>query len=114
MAGDGDHGEAPGVVPWTPRTPQQEGIRVEKEELRKRGIRPHPGSGSGNIRYDGHDDESIIEVKNAKKSYTMNHRYLRTLMDHAIRQNKTARFEVHFPGFTAYVVLLPTRSNGAV
>lgn len=75
-------------TPWSKRTPQDEGRRIEKETLRTRGARPHPGSGSGSIRFDGSSEAELIEVKSAHRTHTISADYLESLHAQAVRQGK--------------------------
>ena len=61
------------------------------------GLRAHPNSGAGPIKYDASDDETLVEVKDASKSYTLNAAYLEDLFRTAARQSKTAVIIVKFP-----------------
>ena len=83
-------------LPWAPRSRQEEGRKTEARVI-KMGLRGHPNSGAGRIKYDASDDETLVEVKDAKKSYTMNAAYLEDLFKTAARQSKTAVLVVKFP-----------------
>ncbi len=56
--------------------------------LRNRGYRAHPGSGSGSIAFDGSDEHTIAEVKEASKSFTVSLNYIDRLFKTAVRQGK--------------------------
>lgn len=56
--------------------------------LRKNGYRPHPGSGSGSIAFDGSDENTLAEVKDAAKSFTVSLKYIDRLYKTAVRQGK--------------------------
>jgi hypothetical protein len=59
-------------------------------------MKVHPNSGAGHIKHDGSDDEFLVEVKDARKSYTMKSTELRELTTRAIRQSKLPMFLVYF------------------
>lgn len=61
------------------------------------GLRAHPNSGAGNIKYDASDEDNLVEVKDANKSFTLNAAYLEDLFRTAARQSKTAVIIVKFP-----------------
>lgn len=85
-------------MPWQPRTPQSHGKQAEQAVLREMGARAHPGSGSGSIRFDGSTVDDLIEIKHAKKTINLALAYLEILLQTAIRQQKTARLIIKFPG----------------
>lgn len=60
-------------------------------------MRGHPNSGSGKIKYDGSDDDCVMEIKDAAKSFTLNRTYLMALFKNAARQGKEAVLIVEFP-----------------
>lgn len=96
-------------TPWNRRTRQEEGHHTEAALLKQRGAIQHPRSGAGAIKDDGHDDNYLFEVKDARKSYTLNGRDLRGLFVRAVRQDKTGCMLIFFSdlGFTAEVRLIP-------
>lgn len=57
--------------------------------LRKAGYRAHPGSGSGSIAFDGSDEHTLAEVKDAAKSFTVSLTYIDRLYKTAVRQGKS-------------------------
>lgn len=83
-------------LPWKIRTRQEQGGQSEKEMARKRGARVHPRSGAGNIKADASDDVTVIEFKDANKSYILKSAELETLLLQAARQNKDAEFVIRF------------------
>jgi len=84
-------------LPWKPRSPQEKGRKAEKPILKERGARAHPGSGSGGIKWDGSNDDEVIEIKDAAKSYTLAAKYLESLYRSSTRQSKAAVLIVQFP-----------------
>jgi hypothetical protein len=83
-------------LPWSPRTRQQEGRQAEKNTVQERGGRVHPMSGAGSIKDDGSTDDELIEVKQVKRSHTMQGRDLNTLFRRATEQGKEAVYIVHY------------------
>lgn len=84
-------------LPWHPSvTRQVQGRKTEREVLTKRGARVHPNSGAGNIKDDGSDDDAVYEVKDARKTYTLNGKHARDMMVRANRQGKSAKYIVIF------------------
>lgn len=79
-------------LPWAKDTPQKKGRREEKTILKARGYRPHPGSGSGSIPFDGSDENDLVEVKDAAKSFTFNLNYIDRFYKTAVRQGKRPVF----------------------
>lgn len=75
-------------LPWKLRSRQEEGRVTEKRELKKRGAKVHPNSGAGRIKFDGSDEESIIEVKDATSSFTIKKSLISSLYKDASRQGK--------------------------
>jgi len=69
------------------------------------GARAHPNSGAGRIKFDGSDDETVIEVKDARKSFTLNAAYLLDLFKVAARQGKSAVLVVNFPTIIATITI---------
>ena len=94
----GDSGSGSSLnLPWKPRSRQEEGRKTEKGTLKRYGVRGHPNSGAGKIKYDGSNDECVMEVKDAAKSFTLNRTYLDSLFKNAARQGKEAVLIVEFP-----------------
>lgn len=60
-------------------------------------MKGHPNSGAGKIKYDGSNEDCVMEVKDAAKSYTLNRTYLDSLFKNAARQGKEAVLIVEFP-----------------
>jgi len=54
-------------------------------------------SGAGSIKWDGSDENTLVEVKTADKSHTLNRAYLASLFTQAARQGKDAMLIVEFP-----------------
>ncbi len=74
---------------------------------------PHSNSGAGRIKDDAHDDDFLIEVKDARSSFVLNGKELRGLYVRAVRQDRTAKMVVRFTdlGFDAEVHLIPSRRD---
>jgi hypothetical protein len=87
-------------VPWKPRSPQEKGRQTEKKVLKKYGVKAHPASGAGPIKYDGSNEDCVMEVKEARQSFSLNRTYLDSLFKNAARQGKEARLVVEFPDLT--------------
>lgn len=68
-------------------------------------MKAHPASGAGPIKYDGSNDECVMEVKEARQSYSLNRTYLDSLFKNAARQGKQARLVVEFPDLTVEAVI---------
>ena len=83
-------------LPWRKRTPQEKGLSKERDAVRRRGGRPHPGSGSGGIKHDGSSENEVIEVKTVEKTHTLKADYLESLYAHAVRQGKEPVYVVAF------------------
>lgn len=81
---------------WFPDSRQVEGRKTEREILRKRGALAHPNSGAGNIKDDGHDDERLYEIKDARKSHTLKGADLEALRRRAARQGLEGTYIVYF------------------
>lgn len=60
-------------------------------------MKAHPNSGAGKIKYDGSNDDCVMEIKDAAKSFTLNRVYLDSLFKAAARQGKEAVLIVEFP-----------------
>ena len=93
-------------VGWRNRTRQQEGRITEAKVLKRRGALIHPNSGAGHIKDDGHDDEHVYEIKDARKQYTLKSDELLAVHKRAIRQGRTGVFVVEFTdgsGITAEI-----------
>lgn len=107
MQSDSGTGSVPpeGInLPWKPRSRQEQGRQTEAKVV-KIGLRAHPNSGAGSIKYDASDDETLVEVKDANKSYTLNAAYLEDLFKTAARQNKTAVMVVKFPNIIIEAII---------
>jgi hypothetical protein len=85
-------------MPWRTKTPQEKGRQTETRILREQGVRAHPGSGSGSIRFDGSTDTDLVEIKEAKKSLHLTLSYLQVLSRTAIRQSKDVLLIIKMPG----------------
>lgn len=86
-------------LPWSPRSRQKEGDQTEKRIAKQKGARVHPRSGAGSIKWDASTEDELIEVKDSKKSHTLNGALLNKLLIDATRQGKEAVYIVKFRTF---------------
>lgn len=56
----------------------------------------HPMSGAGSIKFDGSDEETLYEVKDAPTQYTLKSDELKSLWKQAMRQGKDPVFIIQF------------------
>lgn len=73
-------------------------------------MRSHPGSGSGRIKLDGSDDETVVEWKEARESFTLKRSLVATIWRQAIGHRKTPVIVVEYPGYR--VTMRIERTNG--
>ena len=92
-------------LPWRADTPQIKGRKSEKKILKRLGIRQHPNSGAGRIKFDGSNEDAVVEVKDANKSFTMNASYLNSIYVNAIKQSKDAVLLIQFPELTVECII---------
>ena len=64
--------------------------------LRKRGAKAHPGSGSGSIAFDGSTADDLIEVKDARKSFTLQSTYIERFWRTAVHRRLRPVMVVYF------------------
>jgi len=95
VQGDDDRGFLDGL-PWRHRTRQQQGRETERKVVKRRGLIPHPNSGAGPIKDDAHDEESVYEIKDARKQYTIKADEMLATHRRAIRQGRQAVWVVVF------------------
>ena len=90
---------------WKPRTRQSEGRQSEKRIAKKLGAKVHPNSGALRIKHDASDDETLYEIKDANKSFTLKAEDLNTLWVRAVRESKEPVFIVEYKhlGITATI-----------
>lgn len=71
------------------------------------GARLHPNSGALRIKHDASTDDCLIEIKSARKSYTLKSADLDELWVRAARQGKEPLFVVEFEhlGVTASITI---------
>ena len=81
---------------WKPRSRQEEGRKSEKKIAKDIGARVHPNSGSLRIKHDASDAETLYEIKDANKSFTLKAVDLDTLWVRAVREQKEPVFIVKF------------------
>lgn len=91
--------------PWKVRSRQEDGRSTERKVANRERIRLHPNSGAGKVKFDGSDDDRVVEIKDAVKSYTLNAAYLLDLFRTAARQGKEAHMIVEFPDITATIII---------
>lgn len=73
-----------------------EGMSSEAKVAKRRGARLHPRSGAGSIKWDASNEETLYEMKDVKKTHTLNGEYLRKLKLDAIKQGKDASYVIQF------------------
>lgn len=96
---EGDDGEGDDGPAWSPPTRQVQGRVTEKKWLKARGAKVHPNSGAGRIKDDGHDEDSIYEVKDANKTFVVNAKEMAALRKRAAQVGKQGVLVIKFPGF---------------
>lgn len=62
-------------------------------------MRAHPGSGSGRIKHDGSDKNTLCEIKDASKHFGLRLSYVSSLFKTAVRQGKEPLLIIKFPGY---------------
>lgn len=82
-------------LPWKPRSRQEQGRQTEGKVI-KMGLRAHPNSGAGPIKWDASDADNLVEIKDANKSYTISADYIDSLYRDAVRQGKTPVLIIKF------------------
>ena len=86
----------PSSLPWSVRSRQKQGRVTEKEIAKKRGARVHPNSGALRIKHDASDDETLYEIKDANKTYTLAGKELLELWKRSAMELKDPVFIVYF------------------
>jgi hypothetical protein len=73
--------------------------------MKRRGARPHPGSGSGSIKRDGSSPTTLYEVKTVNRAHSLSGHDLKRLYLQAIQQDREPVYLVHFldAGITAEI-----------
>lgn len=94
-------------IGWHRPTRQEEGRRTEPSVLKQYGARAHPNSGAGKIPFDGSNEEAVIEVKDAVRSHTISHAYLRRLRKEAAGAGKQGIYVIKFPDMILECRILP-------
>lgn len=64
--------------------------------MKRRGAKLHPNSGAGRIKWDGSDDQFLIEHKDATKQHALKAGYLKSLFMSAVRQGKEPLYVIKF------------------
>lgn len=83
-------------MPWSVRSRSKDGEQTERQIAKKRGMRAHPRSGAGKIKDDASDMHTVIEVKDANKSHTINAQELLAVWKRAVQQGKEAEYVIYF------------------
>lgn len=83
-------------MPWSPRSRSKEGEQTERQIAKKRGMRAHPRSGAGKIKDDASDGDTVLEVKDANKTHSINALELLAVWKRAIQQGKQAQYVIYF------------------
>jgi hypothetical protein len=84
---------------WKEYTPQTQGRMAERSELRLVGATPNPNSGSGWRKYDGQSADSVVEIKESNRVYSLRVIYVDGLFRYANRQGKDALLIIKFPTY---------------
>lgn len=69
------------------------------------GARVHPNSGAGKIKYDGSDDDTVYEVKDMTKSFSLIAADLYASFVHASRQGKRMVWMVYFRAYDITAII---------
>lgn len=56
----------------------------------------HANSGAGHIKADAHNDDYLVEIKDANKSFKLDSKELRELFVRAVRQDRSAMLLIYF------------------
>ena len=83
-------------LPWKPRTRQEKGRQTEKEIAKNRGAKVHPASGALRIKHDASDSDTLYEIKDANKTYTIKGSEILALYKRANMELKEPLFVVYF------------------
>ena len=105
--GSGDDSAGTLGAKWKPRSRQQEGRLTEKKIAKDLGARTHPNSGALRIKHDASDAETLYEIKDANKSYSLKADELHTLWVRSARESKEPVFIIKFKhlGMTATITM---------
>lgn len=98
-------------LPWSRPSASVKGRQVETRILKDRGSKAHPNSGAGRIKWDGSDEESVIEVKDAKESYQVKKTLLRDLHKEASRQGKAAILIINMGEYQIEAIIRRNRNG---
>ena len=92
---------------WKPRSRQEEGRKSEKVIAKKLGAKLHPNSGALRIKHDASDKDTLYEIKDSNKSYSLSASELNTLWVRAVRESKEPVFIIKFNhlGITATITI---------
>ena len=93
---EGTDSEDTVALPWKVRSRQKQGRVTEKEIAKSRGAAIHPNSGALRIKHDASDDETLYEIKDANKTYTLSGKELLELWKCSVQQLKDPVFIVYF------------------
>lgn len=86
---------------------------TEAKILKQRGALVHPNSGAGAIKDDGHDDDYVYEVKDARKTITLNGNEVLATHKRATAQGRQAKWLIQFSdlGITAEMTITQTGTH---
>lgn len=100
-----DQGRSARKPKWKPRSRQEEGRKTEKEIAKRIGAKVHPNSGALRIKHDASDAETLYEIKDANKVYTLGAEELYVLWVRAVRETKEPVFIIKYNhrGITATI-----------
>lgn len=91
-----NQGSTSSKLPWKPRTRQEKGRQTEKQIAKNRGAKVHPASGALRIKHDASDADTLYEIKDANKTYTIKGSELLALYKRANMELKEPLFVVYF------------------
>lgn len=109
-AGD-NQASAGSKLPWRKATRQEEGRKTEKTIAKKRGAKVHPASGALRIKNDASDADTIYEIKDANKTYTIKGSELLALWKRASMELKEPLFVVYFTDADLTVTMTITKGK---
>lgn len=98
-------------TPWTPRTRQEKGRQTEKQIAKVRGAKVHPASGALRIKHDASDADTLYEIKDANKTYTLKGSEVLALYKRANMELKEPLFVVYFTDADLTVTMTITKGK---
>ena len=98
-------------LPWKPRTRQEKGRQTEKQIAKNRGAVVHPASGALRIKHDASDADTLYEIKDANKTYTLKGSEVLALYKRANMELKEPLFVVYFTDADLTVTMTITKGK---